>query len=84
MHHYQEKFEDDGFIYELRVKSSRSQSTNLYTLSQPNGYACEWTIIEKDHYVKSQVSVTDDACELIVYQTLEAARTGACQFLSIS
>jgi hypothetical protein len=80
---HKEKFEDEGFVYELTIKPSAVKQENLHTDSQGSGYFCQWTILEKQKHFKQEVAVTDDECEVIVYSTIEAAVRGAKDFLSI-
>lgn len=80
---YRERFEDDGFVYELAVQPSHNKEADLHTYSQGEGYLCQWTITGKQNYKKHEVVVTDDECEVIVYHSIEAAITGAREFLSI-
>jgi hypothetical protein len=79
---YMERFEDEGFVYELTVKPS-AVVENLHTYSQGDGYCCRWTITGKQNHLTRELSVTDDECEVIVYNTIEAAVQGARDFLSI-
>jgi hypothetical protein len=80
---YVEKFEDDGFLYELNVEPSPGNSSHLYTYSQGEGFYCKWNIIEKNHHQENVVSVTDDECELIIFDSVESAIRGAKDFLNI-
>ncbi len=80
---YKERFEDEGFIYELQVQPAHHLEVDLSTLTSMNGYFCEWTVTEKERQIKNQVAVTNDDCEMIVYNSLEAAVSGARAFLSL-
>jgi hypothetical protein len=80
---YQARFEDEGFVYQLKVRPADEKRSNLYTDSQGAGYYCRWTIEEKNRRFSNEVTVTDDACEVIVYSSVEAAVRGAKDFLSI-
>jgi hypothetical protein len=80
---YHHKFEDEGFVYELSVRPSAEKRENLYTISQGNGFFCRWLITGKQTQVVREVSVTDDACEVIVFHSVEAAVRGAKEFLNI-
>jgi hypothetical protein len=80
---YVEKFEDDGFSYELSVEPARHDHPHLFTFSQGEGYYCRWNIVDKGHQEKSTISVTDDQCELIVFDSVESAVKGAKDFLSM-
>ena len=80
---HKEKFEDEGFVYELTVQPSTSRKEDLHTSSQGSGYCCQWTIIGKQNRLAREVAVTDDDCEVIVYTTVEAAVKGAREFLSL-
>jgi hypothetical protein len=80
---YVEKFEDEGFVYELSVEPSNENTAHLYTFSQGSGYYCRWNIIEKNHHKENVVSVTDDECELIIFDSVESAIKGAKDFLSM-
>jgi hypothetical protein len=80
---YKEKFEDDGFIYELTVQATDEQREDLFTYSQGSGYCCGWIITGKQNNLTRELSVTNDDCEVIVYHTVEAAVKGAKDFLSI-
>jgi hypothetical protein len=79
---HKERFEDEGFVYELVVKTSAGNQ-NLHTYSQGAGYYCQWIIKGKQKHLTREVAVTDDACEVIIYPTVEAAVRGAKDFLSI-
>ena len=81
---YSEKFEDEGFVYELSVEPSNENNSHLYTHSQGSGFYCRWNIIEKNHRHENIVSVTDDECERIIFDSVESAVKGAKDFLSIS
>ena len=81
---YSEKFEDEGFVYELSVEPSNENNSHLYTHSQGSGFYCRWNIIGKNHRHENIVSVTDDECELIIFDSVESAVKGAKDFLSIS
>lgn len=80
---YVEKFEDEGFLYELNVEPSNQNSSHLYTCSQGSGFYCRWSIIGKNQSQKNVVSVTDDECELIIFDSVESAIKGAKDFLNI-
>jgi hypothetical protein len=80
---YKEKFEDEGFVYELTVQPSSEAQDDLHTYSQQDGYCCQWSITRKETHLKREVAVTNDECEVIVYTTIEAAVRGAKEFLSI-
>jgi hypothetical protein len=80
---YKERFEDDGFVYELSVKSSEEKNESLYTQSQGEGYFSCWQVKHKRNHIIREVTVTNDACEVIVYTSVEAAVRGAKDFLSI-
>jgi hypothetical protein len=47
------------------------------------GYFSCWRIKHKQKHIIWEVAVTDDACEVIVYTSVEAAVRGAKDFLSI-
>ena len=78
-----EKFEDEGFVYELNVQPAADRKEDLHTWSQGAGYYCEWLITAKQDQLVREVAVTDDECEVIVYTTVEAAVKGARDFLSL-
>jgi hypothetical protein len=80
---YVEKFEDEGFVYELNVEPSSQHNSHLYTYSQGSGFYCRWNIVGKNQHQESVVSVTDDECELIIFDSVESAIKGAKDFLSI-
>jgi hypothetical protein len=80
---YKKTFEDDVFVYELTVQPSPDETNEQLTFFQGDGYYCQWTIKGKKTNVTRQVAVTDDDCEVIVYNTVEAAVKGAREFLSI-
>lgn len=80
---YKETFEDEGFVYELTVQPAGDENEDLRIYSQSNGFYCQWAITAKENNRMSEVAVTDDECEVIVYATLEAAVRGAKEFLSI-
>ena len=80
---YQQKFEDDGFVYELTVQPSAEKREHLYTISQGEGFFCRWVITVKQSQIVREVSVTDDDCEVIVFSSVEAAIKGAKEFLSL-
>ncbi|HEY0741318.1 MAG TPA: hypothetical protein VGD40_07650 [Chryseosolibacter sp.] len=80
---YVEKFEDDGFVYELSVSPSSDNNPHIYTASQGFGYYCRWNIVEKNHAKRNVVSVTDDDCELIIFESVESAVKGAKAFLNL-
>lgn len=80
---YVEKFEDDGFVYELNVSRSNENHPHLFTDSQGAGYYCRWNIVEKHRDEKNVVSVTDDDCELIIFESVESAIKGAKDFLAL-
>lgn len=78
-----ETFEDEGFVYQLSVEVSNPESQHLYTCSQGEGYQCRWDIMEKKQNVHDIVAVTDDQCEIIIFDSVESAVRGAKDFLSI-
>lgn len=80
---YKEKFEDEGFVYELVIQPSSEEPADLHTFSQGDGYYCQWIITGKQSHLQREVAVTDDDCEVIVYNTIEAAVKGAKEFLCI-
>jgi hypothetical protein len=80
---YREKLEDEGFVYELTVQPSGEKREHLYTLSQGQGFYGRWLIRGKDSHAVDEVSVTDQDCEVIVFQSVEAAVAGAKQFLDL-
>ncbi|MBT1700713.1 hypothetical protein KK083_27735 [Fulvivirgaceae bacterium PWU4] len=80
---HQEKFEDEGFVYELTVQPVAHRKEDLHTFSQGEGYYCQWMITAKQDSLVREVAVTDDDCEVIVYTTVEAAVKGAREFLSL-
>lgn len=80
---YKEKFEDEGFVYELTVQSAGPENEDLRIYSQSDGFYCQWAITTKENNFINEVAVTDDECEVIVYASLEAAVRGAKEFLSI-
>jgi hypothetical protein len=80
---YSEKFEDEGFVYELSVRPTLTDEGDLHVFSQGSGYLCEWTITAKQNYTINEVVVTDDRCDAIVYNTVEAAIKGAKEFLAL-
>ncbi len=80
---YVEKFEDDGFVYELNVEPSNENHPHLYTYSQGPGYYCRWNIVGKSPEHKSVLAVTDDQCEVIIFHSLESAIKGAKDFLGM-
>lgn len=80
---YKEKFEDEGFVYELTVQPATTAKQDLRVYSQDKGYYCEWAIIAKQGNALNEVAVTDDECEVIVYSSVEAAVRGAKEFLSL-
>lgn len=79
---YVEVFEDEGFVYELKVEASRPDSPHLFTTSQGQGYQCRWDIVQKNLDQHNVVAVTDDQCEIIIFDSLESAIKGAKEFLS--
>jgi hypothetical protein len=80
---YQQKFEDEGFVYELTVQPAAEKRGHLYTISQGDGFFCRWVITVKQTNVVREVSVTDDDCEMIIFHSVEAAVNGAKEFLHI-
>jgi hypothetical protein len=80
---YVEKFEDEGFVYELNVEPSIENSSHLYTYSQGSGFHCRWNIMEKNQQHMNVVSVTDDECEIIIFDSVESAIKGAKDFLCL-
>lgn len=81
---YVEKFEDEGFVYELNVEPSNENiQHHLYTYSQGAGFYCRWNIIGKTKQQANVVSVTDDECELIIFDSVESAIKGAKAFLDL-
>ena len=80
---YRQKFEDEGFVYELTVQPSAEKREHLYTISQGKGFFCHWIITVKESQVVREVSVTDDDCEVIVFASVEAAVKGAKEFLDL-
>jgi hypothetical protein len=80
---YVEKFEDDGFVYELSVEPARHDHPHLFTFSQGEGFYGRWYIVEKMRQEKSVIPVTDDQCEVIVFDSVESAVRGAKDFLSM-
>jgi hypothetical protein len=80
---YVEVIEDEGFVYELKVEPSLPDSPHLFTRSQGQGYQCRWDIIQKNQDQHNVVAVTDDQCEVIVFDSVESAIKGAKEFLSI-
>jgi hypothetical protein len=80
---HKQKFEDEGFVYELTVQPVAGKREDLHTYSQGNGYYCQWVITGKQNHLLREVAVTDDECEIIVYTTIEAAVKGAREFLSL-
>lgn len=80
---HKEKFEDEGFVYELTVQPVASNRYDLHTYSHRNGYYCQWAITGKQSHQLREVAVTDDECEIIVYTTIEAAVKGAREFLCL-
>lgn len=80
---YKERFEDDGFVYELSVQPSVEKNESLHMQSQGEGYFSCWQIKHKRNQIIREVNVTDDACEIIVYTSVEAAVHGAKDFLSL-
>lgn len=80
---YQEKFEDEGFVYELNIQPSAEKREHLFTISQGQGFYGRWLITGKQTDVTREVSVTDNDCELIVFQSVEAAVRGAKEFLDL-
>ena len=79
---FRERFEDEGFVYELTVKPAIESQIQPPTFSQDN-YSCKWAITRKESNLTREVLVTDDECELIVYHSVEDAVKGARDFLSI-
>lgn len=80
---YVEKFEDEGFVYELSVEPARGESPHLFTYSQGKGFRCSWDIVKKDEPYHDIISVTDDQCEVIIFDSVESAIKGAKDFLSM-
>lgn len=80
---HQEKFEDEGFVYELTVQPAANRKEDLHTFSQSGGYYCQWIITAKQDSLIREVAVTDDDCKVIVYTTVEAAVKGAREFLCL-
>lgn len=81
---YQEKFEDEGFVYELNIQPSAEKREHLYTISQGNGFFGRWIIRGKQSpHVVRELSVTDEDCEVIVFQSVEAAVRGSKKFLDL-
>ncbi len=80
---YQEKFEDERFVYELKVQSTDVRKHHLFTLSQGDGFFGQWNIFHKGEQQHHLVNVTDDECEIIVYSSVEAAVQGAHEFLNV-
>jgi hypothetical protein len=80
---YIEQFEDEGFLYKLSVEPSPRNNRHLFTYSQGNGYYCCWNIIQKSRQGTTTLPVTDDQCEVIIFDSMESAITGAKQFLSM-
>jgi hypothetical protein len=80
---YVEKFEDDRFVYELSVERSKENNPHLFTFSQGPGFYCRWTIHGKDYNQEARIAVTDDNCELIIFDSVESAVKGAKAFLSM-
>lgn len=80
---YVEKFEDERFVYELNVEAAGENSSHLYTFSQGHGFQCRWEIVNKNQEHHSVVAVTDDQCEVIIFDSVESAIKGAKEFLCI-
>jgi hypothetical protein len=80
---YVEQFEDEGFVYKLSVEPSPKNTNHLYTYSQGQGFYCRWQIIQKSPSGASTIAVTDDQCEVIIYDSVESAITGARAFLNL-
>lgn len=79
---YKQTFEDEGFIYQLTVKPS-AESETLRVQPAGGEYSCIWVITGKETNLTREIKVTNNECEIIVYQTVEAAVEGARDFLSI-
>ena len=79
---YKQTFEDDGFIYQLTVQPS-AESEIRHVQPALGGYSCSWAITGKETNLTREIKVTNNECEIIVYQTVEAAVEGARDFLSI-
>ena len=77
---FRERFEDEGFVYELTVKPATEDEIEPTT---QDNYSCKWAITRKKSNLTREVLVTDDECELIVYHSVEEAVKGARDFLSI-
>jgi hypothetical protein len=80
---YVEQFEDEGFLYKLSVDPSPKNDRHLHTYSQGDGYYCRWNIIEKSQHAITTLPVTDDQCEVIIFDSVKSAVEGARKFLSI-
>lgn len=80
---YVERFEDEGFVYELNVEAASPNNQHLYTFSQGEGYQCRWEIARKHEEFHNVVAVTDDQCEVIIFDSVESAIRGAKDFLSL-
>lgn len=80
---YREIFEDDGFVYELKVLPSNDIMARLHTFAKGDGFLGEWTIIQKQDHVARHVCVTDDNCDVIVYNSVAEAVAGSKEFLSL-
>lgn len=78
-----ERFEDEGFVYELKVEAANRNNQHLYTYSQGDGFQCRWDIERKDQDLHDSIVVTDDQCEVIIFDSLESAIRGAKDFLSL-
>lgn len=80
---YVERFEDDRFVYELKVEAANRNNHHLYTFSQGDGFQCRWDIAGKELGFHNIVAVTDDQCEVIIFDSIESAIRGAKDFLSL-
>lgn len=80
---YTERLEDERFIYELNVAESVRNHPHLYTYTQGEGFYCSWNIVAKENAYIDELVVTDDQCEVIVFDSLESAVRGAKEFLSL-
>jgi hypothetical protein len=78
---YQESFEDDGFFYTLTIEATEANEEKLYVSSQGKGYRCTWVINSKTGLHENKLMVTDDNCHVLVYQSIEAARSAATRFI---
>lgn len=80
---HRETFEDEGFVYELNVESANPEIDRIHTVSQGDGFYCQWLITGKESHQVREVAVTDDNCDIIVFTSVEAAVRGARAFLNI-